>query len=136
MSASVRIALVAALVAGLVLAGCSLGAGPDVRLLLPGGGQSGNVPVLLTDHSGSVVEILEAPGFEALIDEGVATIREDAHAIVAHWTGGGCDASVAITVHETSGSLDITVTTTRLPMVCDAIGIKRAVLISCRRQPT
>jgi hypothetical protein len=118
------------LLTALILAGCSLFGG--VRTFgfsFPAEGNMQALPVLLTDHSGSVVEILGAPGFEPLIDEGIATIPEDPNAVVAHWIGGFCDASVAITVHETSGFLDIIVATTRRPGDCEAIGIQRAVLI-------
>ena len=91
------------------------------------------LPVVLTDSTGSVSALGEAPaGFQPIVDDGFSTVGNNPNAIVVHWIGGACDASVAITADGTN-VVDFTLTTTTKPGGCDAIGISRAVLIQLSR---
>ncbi len=112
----------------LFLAGCSLFGTRTFGFAFPAEGNRDALPVLLTDATGTVVDVDAAADFQAVIDEGIATINANSNAVVIHWIGGACDASVAINATG-NGVVDFAVVTTVKPGDCDAIGIPRAVLI-------
>ena len=117
-----------------LLAGCSLVGARTFAFSFPAVENIGAVPVVLTDYSGTVADADEGPRDLAfLADEGFMPVPGDPNAVVLHWLGGGCDASVAIDVRDT-GTLSFAVTTTvREGVGCDGIGIQRAVLVQLSR---
>jgi hypothetical protein len=89
------------------------------------------LPVLLTDHTGSVVGLDEAPnGMSLLIDQGMPIDPAHPNAVILQWDSGPCDTSVRIDVTQSSGTVDILVTTIFKPVPCEAIGIVRDVMIT------
>lgn len=111
-----------------LVAGCGFFGSRTFGFSFPAEGHRDALPVLLTDQTGAVVDMDAAVNFQGIADEGIATINEDPNAVVIHWTGGACDASVAISATG-NGVVDFAVVTTVKPGPCDAIGIGRGVLI-------
>ena len=121
-----------AVLAAVAVIGCTVFS-RQFAYTFPANGNIAELPVVLTDSTASVTFVGEAPaGFQPIVDDGFSTVPADPNAIVVHWLGGACDASVAITA-EGSNSVDFVVTTATKPGGCDAIGIPRAVLIQLSR---
>ena len=113
----------------LMVGACSFLPGRQFSYTFPADGARAALPVVLTDTTGGVTGIEAAPpGFQPLIDEGMATIAENRNAVVIHWTGGACDELVAITT-EGGSSVTFVVRTTVKPVECDAFAVSRAVLV-------
>jgi hypothetical protein len=125
-------ALVIALVAATTLGGCTTFS-RQFAYSFPANGNLPELPVVLTDATASVTSVGAAPaGFQPIVNDGFSTVANNPNAIVVHWLGGACDASIAITA-DGSNNVDFTVTTATKPGGCDAIGIPRAVLIQLSR---
>jgi hypothetical protein len=118
----------------LVVAGCSFLGSRTFGFSFPAEGNREALPVLVTDQTGSVVDVDEAVNFRAIVDEGVATSNENPNAVVIHWIGGACDSSVAITATG-NAVVDFAVVTSVKPIACDAIGIPRAVRVQLSQPP-
>jgi hypothetical protein len=125
---SIAVAILATL--AIAVAGCSLlGAVTTFGFEFPADGPIAALPVTVSDASGTVVGTGQAPdGHRPLVGGGFSTVPEDPNAIVVHWIGGACDASVAMSVRDT-GTITVHVVTTRRPGACDLLGISRALLI-------
>ncbi len=117
----------------LLLAGCSVFGTRTFGYSFPDDGFVEALPVTLTDHTGLVTGIDEAPAdLEPFADVGLQQLPGDPRVMVAHWLGGFCDASVAIDVRDT-GTVTFTLTTTRKPGVCELGAIQRALQIDLSR---
>jgi hypothetical protein len=114
----------------ITVAGCSLfGSVTTFGFAFPANGNIAALPVTVSDATGTVVSADQAPaGFLPVVDEGFSTVIENPNAIVVHWIGGACDASVAMSVRDT-GTITVHVATTRKPGACDLLGVSRAVLM-------
>ena len=120
-----RAAMALALV---LLAGCSLLPGRQFTYTFPAGPGLAALPVVLTDTTGTVIGLEEAPpGFQPRLDVGMATIAQNPNAVVIRWIGGSCDERVSIT-EEGSPSVTFVVTTTSA-VACDLGGVPRALLL-------
>jgi hypothetical protein len=121
------------LAAVLLLAGCSVFGTRTFGYAFPADEFLDALPVTLTDQTGLVTNLDEAPAdFQPLIDEGFQTVPGDSRAIVVHWLGGFCDSGVAIDARDT-GTVTFTLTTTRKPGVCELGAIQRALRIDLAR---
>ena len=121
--------VVRAAVLAVAIGACSFLPGRQFGYTFPADGDRAALPVVLTDTTGNVVALDEAPaGFRPVIDPGIATAPQDPNAVVIHWTGGACDELVSITT-EGAPSVTFVVTTTVKPIDCDAFAVSRAVLV-------
>jgi hypothetical protein len=123
--------LVTVVAIAVLLAGCSLAA-RKFDVVLAAGGTIEELPVVLTDETGLVLNVGEAAVNEPTLPEGMLTLQGKPDTVVLHWVGGACDQGVAIRVSG-SDSLTIAVAITSSPDACDAIGVPRGVFIKIIR---
>jgi hypothetical protein len=127
-----RYAVAAVVALAVVFAACSLAA-RKFDLVLSAGGAAEELPVVVTDETGLVLNVgeasLDAP---APLPRGLMTLNGEPDTVIVHWVGGACDEGVAMTV---SGSDDLTIAVaiTSSPEACDAVGVPRAVFIKIVR---
>ena len=127
-----RLAFVAIVAVAVLLAGCSFTA-RKFDFTFPAEGGRPELPVVLSDETG-LVDVVGPVGLDPppVFPEGMTTLEASPSALIAHWTGGECEESVAITVSG-SDSLTIAVAIKNSPDACDAIGVRRQVLIQLTR---
>ena len=119
-------------IAALLVIGCSLLPGKQFTYTFPAlpDHTIEALPVVLTDKTGGVVGLADAPGGlpPAPVESGMTTSPAFPNGFVIFWTGGACDQRVEISA-EGSGSVDYVVKTITKPVACDALGIRRSVLV-------
>ena len=127
-----RHALVAIVAVAVLLASCSFAA-RKFDFAFPAEGGRPELPVVLADETG-LVDFVGPIGMDPppVFPEGMTMLDASPNALIAHWTGAECEASVAITVSG-SESITIAVVITNSPDACDAIGVRRLVLIQLTR---
>jgi hypothetical protein len=125
---------------GLLLLGCDVFA-PRFGTAFPAEGEIPEVPVSLTDRTGSVAKLATTPADpdptrQAFI--GVAPARADQ--LIVQWVGTGCDANVILEVVNSAAAASpgapthrpeilISVGTERREGACEAAQIRRALVI-------
>jgi hypothetical protein len=89
------------------------------------------LPIVVTDDTGGVVAVGEAPdGVPFASDQGIAFDPGRPNAVMLHWSSGPCDTRVTVDIASTE-TVDMVVTTF-FRGVCDPIGIEREVMVSFR----
>jgi hypothetical protein len=115
----------------MIVTACAPGA-RTFAVAFPPDGDIAEVPIVVTDETGLVTNVEETPAVERPVkDEFMRTIAGSPNSLIVQWLGSGCDGTVAIAVR--TPGVSIRVASSRNPGVCNAVAIRRAVLIGFSR---